>query len=83
MTLDPFLPSVPFLVPHPAFYPPMAPVMDYRTHSFMPFHAFHHPVQEQEEDGVSDDPEVKLESKNLWERFHTLGTEMVITKSGR
>jgi hypothetical protein len=24
-----------------------------------------------------------LESKDLWERFHNLGTEMVITKSGR
>ena len=85
MTLDPFLPSVPFLVHHPfgPVYPP-APVMDYRTHSFMPF-GFHHPSvpDMEEDDGVKDDPEVKLESKNLWERFHTLGTEMVITKSGR
>lgn len=36
-----------------------------------------------EEDGVVDDPKVTLEGKDLWERFHKLGTEMVITKSGR
>ncbi|KAK2714783.1 T-box transcription factor TBX3-like isoform X2 [Artemia franciscana] len=36
-----------------------------------------------EDDGVTDDPKVSLESKELWERFHNLGTEMVITKSGR
>lgn len=38
---------------------------------------------ELEDDGVEDDPKVILESKDLWERFHHLGTEMVITKSGR
>lgn len=36
-----------------------------------------------EDDGVTDDPKVSLESKELWEKFHGLGTEMVITKSGR
>ena len=36
-----------------------------------------------EDDGVTDDPKVTLESKELWEQFHELGTEMVITKSGR
>lgn len=36
-----------------------------------------------EEDGVQDDPKVTLESKELWMQFHQLGTEMVITKSGR
>ncbi|XP_055374858.1 optomotor-blind protein-like isoform X1 [Condylostylus longicornis] len=36
-----------------------------------------------EDDGVVDDPKVTLESKELWEKFHKLGTEMVITKSGR
>ena len=25
----------------------------------------------------------KLETKELWDRFHELGTEMIITKSGR
>ncbi|RWS15011.1 t-box transcription factor tbx2-like protein [Dinothrombium tinctorium] len=38
---------------------------------------------EPEDDGVEDDPKVSLESKDLWEKFHSLGTEMVITKSGR
>ncbi len=32
---------------------------------------------------VQDDPKVELESKELWEKFHSFGTEMVITKSGR
>lgn len=40
-------------------------------------------IIELEDDGIEDDPKVCLESKDLWERFHTLGTEMVITKSGR
>ncbi|KAK3933314.1 Optomotor-blind protein, partial [Frankliniella fusca] len=35
-----------------------------------------------EDDGVVDDPKVTLESKELWDKFHKLGTEMVITKSG-
>ncbi|XP_078535938.1 T-box transcription factor TBX2 isoform X1 [Lissotriton helveticus] len=32
---------------------------------------------------VDDDPKVTLEAKELWDQFHKLGTEMVITKSGR
>ncbi|XP_074643725.1 uncharacterized protein LOC141900641 [Tubulanus polymorphus] len=32
---------------------------------------------------VHDDPKVELDGKDLWEQFHSLGTEMVITKSGR
>ncbi|XP_046980760.1 optomotor-blind protein-like [Schistocerca americana] len=36
-----------------------------------------------DDDGVVDDPKVTLEGKELWEKFHKLGTEMVITKSGR
>ena len=35
------------------------------------------------EPDVQDDPKVELESKELWDQFHSLGTEMVITKSGR
>ncbi|XP_073471355.1 T-box transcription factor TBX2 [Aquarana catesbeiana] len=37
---------------------------------------------EQDEE-VEDDPKVNLEAKELWDQFHKLGTEMVITKSGR
>ncbi|XP_062393098.1 T-box transcription factor TBX2a isoform X2 [Sardina pilchardus] len=35
------------------------------------------------EEDVEDDPKVILESKDLWDQFHKIGTEMVITKSGR
>lgn len=35
------------------------------------------------EEEVDDDPKVNLEAKDLWDQFHKLGTEMVITKSGR
>ncbi|XP_041053144.1 T-box transcription factor TBX2b isoform X1 [Carcharodon carcharias] len=35
------------------------------------------------EDEVEDDPKVNLEAKDLWDQFHKVGTEMVITKSGR
>lgn len=41
------------------------------------------PPFEPEDDGIEDDPKVTLEAKDLWEKFHSLGTEMVITKSGR
>ncbi|XP_061775311.1 T-box transcription factor TBX2-like [Nerophis ophidion] len=40
-------------------------------------------LQEAEEEQVEDDPKVTLEAKDLWDQFHQLGTEMVITKSGR
>ncbi|XP_040566165.1 uncharacterized protein [Lepeophtheirus salmonis] len=36
-----------------------------------------------EDDGIVDDPKVNLEAKDLWGQFHSHGTEMVITKSGR
>ena len=32
---------------------------------------------------VVEDPNVSLEANELWEQFHNIGTEMVITKSGR
>ncbi|XP_013379453.1 T-box protein 2 isoform X2 [Lingula anatina] len=32
---------------------------------------------------VQDDPKVELEGRDLWDQFHNIGTEMVITKSGR
>uniref|UniRef100_M3ZE38 T-box transcription factor 2a n=1 Tax=Xiphophorus maculatus TaxID=8083 RepID=M3ZE38_XIPMA len=39
--------------------------------------------QERPEQWLDDDPKVTLESKDLWSAFHKMGTEMVITKSGR
>ncbi|KAG8180684.1 hypothetical protein JTE90_006740 [Oedothorax gibbosus] len=112
MTLDnPFLPSgitfpQPQLYPYPSPMDTLAPMMDYRTNSFLTpsaaypyqypnllyphfkgYHGGYLPhlpeVPVEEDDGVKDDPEVSLESKDLWTRFHELGTEMVITKSGR
>lgn len=35
------------------------------------------------DDGVKDSPVVELEGRELWEKFHELESEMVITKSGR
>ncbi|OAD57958.1 Optomotor-blind protein [Eufriesea mexicana] len=58
-------------------------------HPLAPHHPLagpHHPLVpplHPEEDGVVDDPKVTLEGKELWDKFHKLGTEMVITKSGR
>ncbi|XP_062815588.1 T-box transcription factor TBX2 isoform X2 [Anolis carolinensis] len=40
-------------------------------------------LEPEEEMGAEDDPKVTLEAKELWDQFHKLGTEMVITKSGR
>lgn len=37
----------------------------------------------QSEEELDDDPKVTLDSRNLWNEFHKMGTEMVITKSGR
>ena len=31
----------------------------------------------------SDDIKVELQMTDLWQRFHELGTEMIITKAGR
>ncbi|XP_071946396.1 uncharacterized protein [Antedon mediterranea] len=45
--------------------------------SFRPFPS----LEQQERD--TDDPQVMLEGKELWDQFHKFGTEMVITKSGR
>jgi len=34
-------------------------------------------------DDVMSTAECRLETKQLWDKFHELGTEMIITKSGR
>jgi len=39
--------------------------------------------QAPQDDGVKDDPKVTLDAKELWEQFNNLGTEMIITKTGR
>ncbi|GFO44302.1 hypothetical protein PoB_007080700 [Plakobranchus ocellatus] len=39
--------------------------------------------QEAQDADVKDDPKAELEGLDLWKKFHSIGTEMVITKSGR
>ncbi|VEL13683.1 unnamed protein product [Protopolystoma xenopodis] len=41
------------------------------------------PGMSDSEAGQHDNPCVELVDKSLWDKFHTHGTEMVITKSGR
>ncbi|KAL1234233.1 T-box transcription factor [Trichinella spiralis] len=36
---------------------------------------------DEQTDNLVDDPKVELESRELWDEFHVLGTEMVITKA--
>ncbi|XP_025091991.1 T-box transcription factor TBX2-B-like isoform X1 [Pomacea canaliculata] len=55
-----------------------ADLLGHHSDHFRPLRALEPPEPE-----VQDDPKVDLESKDLWEKFHRLGTEMVITKSGR
>ena len=35
------------------------------------------------EEASDTDPKVNLEASDLWDQFNNIGTEMVITKSGR
>ena len=35
------------------------------------------------DDGEPDQPEAELDNKGLWDSFSQIGTEMVITKTGR
>ena len=73
--------------------PPLRPTLPHGLLHGAPHHlAAHHPLSAPhphlvppppDDDGVVDDPKVTLEGKDLWEKFHKLGTEMVITKSGR
>lgn len=76
----------------PSFLPKLGdPHNPYVTPDFLAAHLHHrHPMQMpaplpglEPSEGDTDDPQVNLESKDLWEQFHERGTEMVITKSGR
>lgn len=62
----------------PAGYPGMFPRLP-----GLPFGGFPQRMPPPEDDSVQDDPKVTLEHKELWNKFHSNGTEMVITKSGR
>ena len=41
------------------------------------------PLLSKVEDGVKDKPVAELEDRELWQKFHPLVNEMIITKSGR
>ncbi|PRD26299.1 UNVERIFIED_CONTAM: Transposable element Hobo transposase-box transcription factor TBX2 [Trichonephila clavipes] len=69
-------------LPSYSFYGPYM-IPPYPAKEYFPGGGYCVPTEDEEDDGVTDDPEVSLESKDLWTRFHALGTEMVITKSGR
>ncbi|KAF4074631.1 hypothetical protein AMELA_G00241580 [Ameiurus melas] len=46
-------------------------------------HHLQHSEKEEEEEDEEEEPVVRLEGLELWRQFHRIGTEMVITKSGR
>ncbi|XP_017306836.1 T-box transcription factor TBX3 [Ictalurus punctatus] len=46
-------------------------------------HHLQHLEKEEEEEEEEEEPMVRLEGLELWRQFHRIGTEMVITKSGR
>ncbi|KAG8156252.1 hypothetical protein JTE90_013107 [Oedothorax gibbosus] len=77
-----YLPGAPFhaLPPPPLFPKPPLTAEDVLGPQMRPSLRGLEPP---EDDGIKDDPKVNLEAKDLWDQFHTFGTEMVITKSGR
>ncbi|XP_055350673.1 T-box transcription factor TBX3-like [Paramacrobiotus metropolitanus] len=79
--------SNPFFNKFPAPFPPGAPSGPSLLGGGAPldFGAHQRPVRTVEpgQDDVEDDPKVELDQTELWTEFHNLGTEMVITKSGR
>jgi hypothetical protein len=77
-----FMPMGPFMMP-PGHPPPPHMFGGGRVPPFPHPHAPPPPPPQIEDDGVVDDPKVTLEESELWEQFHSFGTEMVITKSGR
>ncbi|XP_064459990.1 T-box transcription factor TBX3-like isoform X2 [Ornithodoros turicata] len=67
----------------PGVPPPLPPSGQLTPEELLASRHLRPPGFEPEDDGVQDDPKVTLEGKDLWGRFHELGTEMIITKSGR
>ena len=76
--------------PPTPFYP--SPLHPLQLPYFPPFNMMKNPVMtsyyndkmtSHDDDGKPDDPKVELENRELWQKFHDIGTEMVITKTGR
>ncbi|CAN8016586.1 unnamed protein product [Ixodes persulcatus] len=76
-------PGAPQLFPKLAVPPPLPGQGQITPEELLAARHLRPPGFEPEDDGVQDDPKVNLEGKDLWGRFHELGTEMIITKSGR
>ncbi|XP_067684994.1 T-box transcription factor TBX2b-like isoform X1 [Haliotis asinina] len=90
LSQSPFLPTM--TIQHPGLAASLLPKLQHglgrgpmTPSDMMPPHDPFRPLRGMEPPDieVNDDPKVELESKELWESFHKLGTEMVITKSGR
>ena len=85
---NPFLARPDFALLHPYFQAPPFPSLPGPTGFYprLPVELTElpppipHVVQD---DGVVDDPHAELDDKALWDEFSKIGTEMVITKSGR
>ena len=78
--------------PPSPFYP--SPLHPLQLHYIPPFNMMKSPMTSfygdkmtspgcYDDDGKPDDPKVELENRDLWQKFHDIGTEMVITKTGR
>lgn len=63
--------------------PSLSKMADLRPGMVSPNTSRHFRGLELEDEGVVDEPEVELEGRYLWEKFHEFESEMVITKSGR
>merc|ERR1719410_261991 len=77
------MPGFPGLGPTNSFATPYGYPLGAGLFPRLPFGAFPPRPPPPEDDNVQDDPKVNLEAKELWEQFHKIGTEMVITKTGR
>uniref|UniRef100_A0A914HAV6 T-box domain-containing protein n=1 Tax=Globodera rostochiensis TaxID=31243 RepID=A0A914HAV6_GLORO len=82
-----FVPSSGVLPPLPLRHPPPGPFdLGAALHASQnPMAALQNPPFRLclVDDGITDEPKVDLEERDLWERFHRLVNEMIITKSGR
>ena len=80
-----FFPRLPLATGHVGDAPaaPTAAANGTTANGDHPPSAFAQPTGAFDDDGVTDDPKVELDAKELWDQFHGFGTEMVITKSGR
>ena len=53
------------------------------TQPYGPLHSVQYDTASDTKEDESERPQVVLENKELWEAFHCVGTEMIITKTGR